>query len=164
MKRQNVSNGKSDTNGRDDNQNGTTSSSTNGKTATYSPSSDKVVEKPPQGCSQIQQFLNRTFIPLFLMFFSPNLVILLWYTSARCDGSFLRLLDIFVSNGFLAGITRIWTEIHIASPISVGVILGYMIWALLLMVLLPGPRAEGQFVEREVCGEMLGEVPLFIVV
>jgi len=45
--------------------------------------------------------------------------------------------------GFLAGIGRIWADIHIASPLSVTVISGYIIWAVVLMISLPGPTVEG---------------------
>ena len=45
--------------------------------------------------------------------------------------------------GFLTTIVRIWSDIHIASPLSVTVILGYVVWALILMKLLPGPTVEG---------------------
>jgi 7-dehydrocholesterol reductase len=97
----------------------------------------------PGDCSRIQHFFLRTFVPLFLMVFSPNLVILLWYTAVKCNGSFLRLGEILLADGLYSGISRIWTDIHIASPIAVAVIIGYMVWALVLMVMLPGPRVEG---------------------
>lgn len=100
-------------------------------------------EKPEVGCSRVRHFFLRTFIPLFLMSFSPNLVIVLWYTAVHCDGSFARLFQILSGDGFLAGIGRIWSDIHIASPIAVAVIVGYMIWALVLMIAVPGPMVEG---------------------
>jgi 7-dehydrocholesterol reductase len=96
-----------------------------------------------RGCSWVQHFFLRSFVPLFLMFMSPNLVILLWYTAARCDGSFMRLGENLVTDGLYAGVLRMWTDIHIASPISVFVIVAYLLWALVLMIVMPGPRAEG---------------------
>ena len=93
--------------------------------------------------SPVRRFLTRTFVPLFLMTFTPNLVIVLWYTAVRCDGSFARLFQLLSADGFLAGIGRIWADIHIASPIAGMVIVGYLIWALVLMVTLPGPVVEG---------------------
>jgi len=102
-----------------------------------------VRRKPDVGCSRLRQFFLRTFVPLFLMSFTPNLVIVLWYTAVHCDGSFVRLFQILSGDGFLAGIGRIWVDIHIASPIAVVVIVGYLVWALVLMVSLPGPPVEG---------------------
>ena len=50
--------------------------------------------RPEADGSRLRQFFLRTFVPLFLMTFTPNLVILLWYTAVHCDGSFLRLLQV----------------------------------------------------------------------
>jgi len=104
---------------------------------------DSKISEKPDADSPVRGFLLRTLIPLFLMSFTPNLVIVMWYTAVHCDGSFVRLFEILSANGFLAGIGRIWTEIHIASPIAVMVIVGYIIWALVLMITLPGPMVEG---------------------
>jgi len=96
----------------------------------------------PEG-SHLRRFFLRTFIPLFLMSFTPNLVIVLWYTAVRCDGSFARLFQILSGDGILTGVGRIWTDIHIASPLAVMVIVGYLFWALTLMATMPGPMVEG---------------------
>ena len=93
--------------------------------------------------SRLRLFFLRTFVPLFLMSFTPNLVILLWYTAVHCNGSFAQLFHILSTDGILAGIGQIWADIHIASPIAVMVITGYLIWALLLMIIMPGPMVEG---------------------
>ena len=103
----------------------------------------KELQKPVGDGSHVRRFFLRTFVPLFLMSFTPNLVIVMWYTAVRCDGSFARLFQILSDDGFLAGIGRIWTDIHIASPIAVMVLVGYLVWALVLMVTLPGPMVEG---------------------
>ena len=87
--------------------------------------------------------VQQTLMPLFLMAFSPNLVILLWYTAAKCDGSFLKLFERLTENGFVNGIAKVWSDINIASPVAVYVILCYCLFALTLMIILPGPRAEG---------------------
>jgi len=103
----------------------------------------KDFQKPEPGWPRLRQFTLRTFMPLFLMAFTPNLVIVMWYTAVHCDGSYARLFQILSGNGFLAGVGRIWADIHIASPLAVVVIVGYLVWALVLMVTLPGPMVEG---------------------
>ena len=97
----------------------------------------------PPGDSLLLRLFTRTVSPLFLMVACPNAVILLWYTATRCDGSFERLWSMFSDRGLVGGLVEVWRGIHIVSPLAVGIILGYMAWALLLMVLLPGPRVEG---------------------
>jgi len=77
------------------------------------------------------------------MFFTPHSVIVLWYTAVHCDGSFARLFHVLSDGGIVAGIGRIWADIHIASPVAVAVIVGYLVWALVLMVTVPGPTVEG---------------------
>jgi len=93
--------------------------------------------------SRLRQIFERTFVPLFLMFFTPHSVILLWYTVAHCDGSFARLFQILSDGGIVVGVARIWADIHIASLLAVMVIGGYIVWALVLMVSVPGPMVEG---------------------
>jgi len=99
------------------------------------------IRKPESGF--VRRFVLRTLIPLFLMSFTPNLVVILWFTAVRCNGSYARLFQILSADGFLTGVARIWAEIHIGSPVAVTVIVGYLIWALLLMIILPGPTVEG---------------------
>lgn len=113
------------------------------------PSSVELTQRGP-----VFLFFTRTLMPLFLLFYSPNIVILLWYIVAKCDGSWMRLFEMFAAEGFIGGITRIWLDIHIASPISVGIIVGYMLWALLLQVVVPGPRVEGPVTPK-------GNIPIY---
>jgi hypothetical protein len=105
-------------------------------------SSEELGAHGPSG-GVLFSFFSRSLVPLFLMFFSPNLVIWMWYVNVRCDGSWLQLIEIFEVEGFVGGLTKMWFDIHIASPLSVAVLIGYMLWALILMVIVPGPRAEG---------------------
>ena len=53
------------------------------------------------------------------------------------------MFQVLSDDGIVYGIARIWADIHIASPLSVTVISGYIIWALVLMKTLPGPVVEG---------------------
>jgi 7-dehydrocholesterol reductase len=91
-----------------------------------------------------RQFFSRTIAPILLMVLTPNIVVLMWYVSVQCNGSVLCLVeDIRADGGPLPSIGRIWSAIHIASPTSVAVIVGYVVWALTLMVTVPGPPVEG---------------------
>lgn len=97
----------------------------------------------PNPIGPLKHFMLRTALPLFIMFVTPNLVILLWYAATKCDGSFLVIFERLTSHGFCNGIIKVWRDIHVASPLSVAIILGYLTWALLLMVFVPGPRSQG---------------------
>ena len=125
----------------------------NGSTSVL-PNGDTHAETAPPVAGFLARLFTRTVAPLFLMLTCPNVVMLLWYTATRCDGSFEQLLLVFSGNGFVGGLVEVWSGIDIASPLAVCVILGYMAWALLLMVLLPGPRVEGPVTPR-------GNVPIY---
>jgi len=103
----------------------------------------KEFQQTDDDSSLLRRFFLRTFVPLFLMTFTPNIVIILWYTAVHCDGSFVQLFQILSGDGFLAGVARMWADIHIASPVAVMVLVGYLVWALILMITVPGPMVEG---------------------
>jgi len=103
----------------------------------------KKSQSPDAGGSVLGRFFQRTLVPLFLITFTPSTVVVLWYTAVHCDGSFLQLSHVLSTDGLLTGVARIWADIHIASPTSVAVIVGYIVWALILMTTLPGPTVEG---------------------
>jgi 7-dehydrocholesterol reductase len=84
----------------------------------------------------------------------PNLVILIWYASVRCDGSFLELLRRIYENGPIGFLFRLWTSVDAFSPLSSAVIFGYSAWALLLMIVVPGRRTEGPMTAK-------GNVPIY---
>jgi len=67
------------------------------------------------------------------------------YTARHCDGSFQTLFERLTDDGrsIPHGLTNVWKDIHIASPLAVGVLVLYMLWALVLMIVVPGPKAEG---------------------
>ncbi|ELU11336.1 hypothetical protein CAPTEDRAFT_161831 [Capitella teleta] len=99
----------------------------------------------------LKGFFNRTLMPLFLMVFSPNLCILLWYTAARCDGSFMTLGEHLSSKGLVS----IWlNDINIFRPVVIYTILGYMVFAVILQMTLPGPYTYGPVTPK-------GNTPLY---
>jgi len=91
----------------------------------------------------LARLFNRTIMPIFLITICPNVVILLWYTAAHCQGSFMVLGDYFTRVGVIAGMTKIWSQVQIGSPLAVYTILGYSAFQILLQVSLPGPTAYG---------------------
>lgn len=91
----------------------------------------------------LRNFLHFTFLPCFLLIFTPNLVMLLWYASTRCDGSLVEMLTRMSDRGIAVFLLELWTGVNVFSPLAVSVILGYSVWALVLMVVVPGPKKEG---------------------
>lgn len=87
--------------------------------------------------------MHKTLVPVFLMINSPNLVIMLWYTAVKCDGSFLVLGQHLTKNGLLNGIIGMWSSLTYSSYLTTCVLLGYCSFALFIMVVLPGPEALG---------------------
>ena len=116
--------------------------------------SQTTLSKPKGEHGILFNIFSRTLVPLFLMIFSPNLVILLWYTATKCGGSFVVLYTKLTVEGVVNGILKIWSDIHIGSALAGWVILGYCLFALILMVLLPGPRFEGPVTPK-------GNVPVY---
>ena len=104
--------------------------------------------------SFLGRFFNRTLVPLWLMAFSPNLIIVLWYTAAHCDGSFLELFSRLSEKGLIQGVSNIWSDIHIGSSLAAFTLLGYIVWALILMIVLPGPIVNGPITPK-------GNVPVY---
>ena len=118
---------------------------TNGHTSAMA-SRNKVAGEETPGF--LSRFYHNMLMPVFLMFFVPNLGIVLWYTACRCDGSYLELISRMNDSGYLSGLINIWLDINIGSALSVYILAGYMLFALLLMIILPGPRAEGPLTSK----------------
>lgn len=104
----------------------------------------------------LSDFMNRTLLPLLLIFACPNVVIVLWYCCARCNGSLLVLYQRhFMEKSTLTGLQEIWSHVHILSSFSVLILLGYFTWAVLLMKLLPGKIVKGPVTPK-------GHVPVYV--
>jgi len=84
-----------------------------------------------------------TCAPLLLMTYAPSSIILIWFTCFHCEGSFAKLASFFMEKGLIGGTTHILALIKLGTPIAAYIVLGYMLFALVLMILVPGPRAEG---------------------
>ena len=84
-----------------------------------------------------------TIVPLFLIISCPNAVLVLWYTAAKCGGSYLLMSQKLTANGLLNGLREVWSDVEWGNPVVCGIIGGYMLFALVLMIILPGPTAHG---------------------
>jgi len=78
-----------------------------------------------------------------LMIYSPNMVMFMWYAAVHCDGSFSELAHRIMAKGVVVGVCDIWSMVTIGSPAVLAIIFGYMVFAVVLQMVLPGPRAEG---------------------
>jgi len=46
------------------------------------------------GGSRLRELVLRSLVPLFMLTFTPNIVIILWYTAVHCDGSYQQLFQV----------------------------------------------------------------------
>lgn len=106
--------------------------------------------------------LLRTFVhhfhyslfPSFLLVFTPNFGLVMWYTCVHCNGSLLEFVGRVFDEGPFQFFVQLWTTVGIFSPLSSLVILGFMVWTVALMVLVPGPRTEGPITQK-------GHIPVY---
>lgn len=95
-------------------------------------------------------------MPLFLLFATPNFIMVLWYTVKHHDGSFAEFAKAFLaSSSPMQFVIDMWSRTNIATPFSVYVISGYMLFQVILMKLVPGPRAEGPITPN-------GNIPVYV--
>jgi len=80
---------------------------------------------------------------LLLILLCPPFVMLLWYTNTALGGSFLMLWDQMVKQGVLQTIVTVWQPYFWGSLIAWKLILGFMLFELMLMRLLPGKIVDG---------------------
>ena len=128
----------------------TASSATNGKTEQNGSrnktenghkNGDVIMTQPSHGL--FYSLFNFTVVPLFLIIACPNAVLLIWYTATKCGGSYLMMSQKLTENGLLNGLRGIWAGVEFANPVICSIIAGYMLFALLLMIILPGPTGYG---------------------
>ena len=92
--------------------------------------------------------------PLFLIVFSPNFILALWYTATKCDGDLLKFYSVMASNGLLNGFISMWRELDLMNPLVISTILSYMLFALVLQVALPGSTFHGPVTSK-------GNIPVY---
>ena len=98
---------------------------------------------PVQSKSDLVELIYRTLVPLFLIVNSPNLIIILWFTAVKCNGSFLLLGTHFTENGVINGLITMWSSLTYGSALTTLVLIGYCLFALFLMITMPGPTVHG---------------------
>ena len=99
-------------------------------------------------------FLHHTVAPLALMCAVPNLVIILWFTSAKCDGSYMKMIEHFYGKSPLVALLEMWKSSGGYSPEIGYILLGFAIWGLVLIKLLPGKTVYGPVTPK-------GNVPVY---
>ncbi|ESP05414.1 hypothetical protein LOTGIDRAFT_103100 [Lottia gigantea] len=106
-------------------------------------------------CHQfLRRHLNNTVIPILLICFVPNLVIFLWFTAVKCNGSYLKMLEVFSGVSVFDGLYSIWSQVRFGSWTTSSILIGYCVYALAMMKLLPGKRVEGPVTPK-------GNVPVY---
>ena len=91
----------------------------------------------------LARLVNRTLMPLFLMATTPNLVMILWYVERFYHGSFVDLGRAMASKGFLSVMAEMWGSVTCKDPVVASIIGGYCVFQIILMKILPGPKALG---------------------
>lgn len=102
----------------------------------------------------VRWILDKIVFPLSLVLLTPQIVVLFWYTNAKCNGSYVELLTLFREQSVLKTIIEIWSDISIINTFTVSVVFGYFAWALFWMVVLPGKTVYGPVTPR-------GNVPVY---
>jgi len=87
--------------------------------------------------------LNKIVLPLCMLVFCPQFVILYWYTNAHCGGSYSELFSKFKEQSTLNVLVDIWSERKIFDTFTFSVIFGYFAWAIFWMRVLPGKKVYG---------------------
>jgi len=98
--------------------------------------------------------LRNTLGPLFLITFCPPTVILFWYTIVFLDGSVLKLMDLFLSQGFFHTLWGIWQPVFFGSKIAWTMLISFAAVQLYFMRVLPGKIFKGPITPK-------GNVPTY---
>lgn len=117
-----------------------------------------------EGYKQLEKTgIRRTFrhvftkmiFPTFILMCCPNVVMIFWYTNAKCNGHYTELLSRFHGQSVITMMVNIWSEVSIFNSFTFGVIFGYFAWAIFWMKVLPGSRVEGPVTEK-------GNTPVYV--
>ena len=93
--------------------------------------------------SFLQRHFHFTVVPLLMVSIMPNFVLVLWFIISKCNGSFTEFAHTFSKIGCQNFFRDIWSSALQFDPLAPSIILGYSLWAVLLQILVPGPRSEG---------------------
>uniref|UniRef100_A0A2C9JUP7 7-dehydrocholesterol reductase n=2 Tax=Biomphalaria glabrata TaxID=6526 RepID=A0A2C9JUP7_BIOGL len=103
---------------------------------------------------RLKRFLTTTVMPVFLLAFTPNLVVIIWYTVIHCEGSYLKMLSVFSHRSILSGLSDMWSLMNYPSPVVIWTLVIYCVYALAMMKLLPGENVTGPVTPK-------GNVPVY---
>lgn len=101
-----------------------------------------------------RHFMNKIFLPVCLILLTPQIIILVWYTNAFCNGSYTQMLTNLRKGSVIKNLIEIWSNISIVNSFTVGVVFGYCAWAIFWMRVLPGKRVTGPVTRK-------GNVPVY---
>lgn len=87
--------------------------------------------------------LRNFFGPLFLMAICPPAALFMWYTNSSLEGSFSTLFSLFKEEGILQTIPQTIAPFLIGSPLAWKIILGFIVFQLILIRILPGKSFKG---------------------
>ncbi|XP_025110716.1 7-dehydrocholesterol reductase-like isoform X2 [Pomacea canaliculata] len=102
----------------------------------------------------LKNFLLRSVMPLFLMASTPNIVFLIWFAAAHCDGSYACVGNVFREKSLVGGLRYIYGHVNAPSAPVIWTLIGYSVFALTIMRLLPGKTVYGPTTPK-------GHVPVY---
>lgn len=99
-------------------------------------------------------FFRKVVMPLILVFFCPLIVMLMWYTLTQLEGSFHKLFLLFLENGAVSVIYKIWNPVFFGTPAAWKIIGIFTAFELFLMRVVPGKTFKGPITPE-------GNVPIY---
>jgi len=97
----------------------------------------------------LKRFFSYTIVPLLLITIMPNFVLVLWYTVTKCNGSFLQFFQVARVTSWSHLLNEMWSPAFSWDSLAPHIIFAYSVWAVLLQVIVPGPRLEGPLTAKE---------------
>lgn len=89
------------------------------------------------------RLFHLTLFPLFLLFFTPNIAIIFWYTNVYLQGSLTNFWYLLEYQGIFLTLYTLWSPIFLGSKIAWMTIGCFAIFQLVLMRCVPGPTFKG---------------------
>lgn len=87
--------------------------------------------------------VRRIFFPLFLIVSCPLIVMVMWYTSAHLDGSYLKLSMLCSEKGAFEIFKGIWSPYFFGTAAAWKIICVFALFELILMRIVPGKTFYG---------------------